>query len=111
VWLVRSLLVFVVVASVLALAVVNVEHHTSLTLFTRTYQNLALNVVLFCAMLCGAILVFGLMVFREFALRNEIRRLRRENLRLDDEITALRNLPLAGLDTARETQGSRPAER
>ncbi len=109
-WLVRSLLVFVVVASVLALAIVNVEHHTALTLFTRTYQNLALNVVLFCSMLCGAGLVFVLMVFREFSLRSEIRRLRRDNLRLDDELTALRNLPLAGLD-AKETASPRAAER
>ena len=110
-WLVRSLLVFVVVASVLALAIVNVEHHTTLTLFTRTYQNLALNVVLFCSMLGGAILVFVIMIFREFTLRQEMRRLRRENMRLDDEITALRNLPLAGLDAGKDAPGSRAAER
>ena len=109
-WLVRSFLVFVVVAAVLALAIVNVEHRTALTLFTRTYESLPLNVVLFCAVLFGAALIFILMVFREFSLRSEIRRLRRENLRLDDEITALRNLPLAGLDAARDSS-STAAER
>ena len=109
-WIVRSFLVFVVVAAVLALAIVNVEHRTTLTLFTRTYINLPLNVVLFCAVLFGAVLVFLLMVFREFSLRAEIRKLRRDNLRADDELTALRNLPLAGLDEARDSS-STAAER
>ena len=108
-WLVRSLLVFVVVAAVLALAIVNVEHRTSLTLFTRTYEDLALNVVLFCAILFGAALVFLWMLFREFALRSEIRKLRRDYMRLDDEITALRNLPLAGLE-GKEMSPSRSRE-
>ena len=105
-WLVRSLLVFIVVAAVLALAIVNVEHRTSLTIFTRTYTDLALNVVLFGAILFGAALVFLWMLFREFSLRSEIRKLRRDNMRLDDEITALRNLPLAGLDSGKELSGS-----
>ena len=94
-WLVRSLLVFVAIAAVLAFAIVNVDHRTSLTLFTRTYLDLALNVVLFCAAIVGALITFLGMVFREFRLRASIRRLRRENMRLDDELTALRNLPIS----------------
>jgi uncharacterized integral membrane protein len=100
VWLVRSLLVFVAIAGVLAFAIVNVDHRTSITLFTRTYIDLALNVVLFCAALFGALVAFLLMVFREFSLRASIRRLRRDNLRLDDELNALRNLPLSGLESS-----------
>lgn len=105
-WLVRSLLVFAAVFTVLALVIPNVEHRTALTLFTRTYESLALNVVLFGAIFFGAALVFVWMLFREFSLRNEIRRLRRDNMRLDDEITALRNLPLASLDSGKEISGS-----
>ncbi len=105
-WLVRSLLIFIVVAAFLALAIENVEHRTPLTLFTRHYVSLALNVVLFGAILFGAALVFLWMLFREFSLRSEIRRLRRDNMRLDDEITALRNLPLAGLDSGKEMSRS-----
>jgi len=98
VWLVRSLLVFLVVAGVLGFAITNVDHHTSITIFRRTYENLALNVVLFCAALFGAVAAFLGMVWREFALRASIRKLRRETMRLDDELRALRNLPLAGLE-------------
>lgn len=98
-WLVRSLLLFVAIAGILAFAIVNVDHRTTLTLFTRTYVDLALNVVLFCAAIFGALVTFLAMVFREFALRASLRRLRRENLRLDDELTALRNLPISGLES------------
>jgi uncharacterized integral membrane protein len=108
VWLVRSLLVFVAIAGVLAFAIVNVDHRTSITLFTRTYLDLALNVVLFCAALFGALVAFLIMVFREFSLRATIRRLRRDNLRLDDELTALRNLPLSGLEPEQQ-QSTTPA--
>lgn len=108
-WLVRVLLLFVVVALVITFTTANVQHHTSLTLL-RTYDNLPLPAVLLGAMLGGAILVFVVMVFREFTLRQEMRRLRRDNLRLDDEITALRNLPLAGLDAGKDVP-SRTAER
>ncbi|MFQ5599337.1 MAG: lipopolysaccharide assembly protein LapA domain-containing protein [Candidatus Krumholzibacteriia bacterium] len=109
-WLVRSLLIFVAVAAVLAFAIVNVDHRTSLTLFTRTHQDLPLNVVLFCAALFGALVVFLLMVFREIALRATIRRLRRDSSRLDDELTALRNLPLSGLESSQEPSDSPTAE-
>ena len=105
-WLVRSLALFVVIASVLAFAIVNVEHRTTLTLFTHTYRDVALNVVLFCAVVVGAAVMFLAMTFREFTLRAAIRRLRRENMRLDDELTALRNLPLAGIEPGKEPPGA-----
>ncbi len=94
-WLVRSLLLFVAIAAILAFAIVNVDHRTNLTVFTRTYVDLSLNVVLFCAAVAGALVTFLAMVWREFRLRASLRRLRRENMRLDDELTALRNLPIS----------------
>ena len=110
-WLVRSLLVFIALASVLAFAIVNVDHRTSITLFLRTYDNLAVNVVLFCAALFGAVVAFLGMVWREFELRANLRKLRRENMRLDDELRALRNLPLAGLEQTKEPPGTAALER
>lgn len=101
-WLVRSLLLFIAIAAILAFAIVNRDHRTSLTLFTST-DDWNLNVVLFCAAIVGALITFLAMVFREFALRTSIRRLRRENLRLDDELTALRNLPISGLEAAQRS--------
>ena len=96
-WLVRSVLVFTVVVLVLVFAIGNVGNTTTLRLFTRTYVDVNLNLVLLGAVLFGAATSFFIMIFREFALRSLIRKLRRSNLRLDDELTALRNLPLSGL--------------
>ena len=96
-WLVRSVLVFAVVVLVLVFAIGNVGNTTTLRLFTRTYIDVNLNLVLLGAVLFGAATSFFIMIFREFALRSIIRKTRRDNMRLDDELTALRNLPLSGL--------------
>jgi uncharacterized integral membrane protein len=96
-WLVRSVMVFTVIVLVLVFAIGNVGNSTTLRLFTRTYTEVNLNLVLLGAVLFGAATSFLIMIFREFALRSLLRKLRRENIRLDDELTALRNLPLSGL--------------
>jgi len=97
VWLVRSVLVFLGVVLVLIFAITNVEQKVTVVFFTHTYENLSLNLVLLVAMLVGAAICFAVMLVREFSLRTSLRRLRRENMRLDDELVALRNLPLSGL--------------
>jgi uncharacterized integral membrane protein len=96
-WLVRSVLVFAVIVGVLVFAIGNVEHRTTIRLFTQTYYNVHLSLVVLSAAVFGAAFCFLVMIFREFSLRSMIRKLRRENMRLDDEVTALRNLPLSGL--------------
>jgi len=96
-WLIRSVLIFGIIVTVLVFAIGNVGNTTTLRLFTRTYVDVNLNLVLLGAVLFGAATSFFIMIFREFALRSVIRKLRRTNLRLDDELTALRNLPLSGL--------------
>jgi len=96
-WLIRSVLIFGIIVTVLVFAIGNVGNTTTLRLFTRTYVDVNLNLVLLGAVLFGAATRFFIMIFREFALRSVIRKLRRTNLRLDDELTALRNLPLSGL--------------
>ena len=97
-WLVRSILVFAGVAAVLYFAISNIGETATVHLFTVTYEKVPLNLVLLCAAIFGACLCFLVMIFREFSLRTSQRRLRRDNMRLDDELTALRNLPLAGLE-------------
>jgi uncharacterized integral membrane protein len=96
-WLVRSVLIFAIIVAVLVFAIGNVGNMTTLRLFTKTYLDVNLNLVLLGAVLFGAATSFFIMIFREFALRSLIRKLRRDTMRLDDELTALRNLPLSGL--------------
>jgi uncharacterized integral membrane protein len=97
VWLLRSILVFLGLCAVLLFAMSNLDQRVDVVIATRTYHDVHLNLVLLYAALGGAAICFAVMVVREFALRAALRRLRRENMRLDDELVALRNLPLAGV--------------
>ena len=97
-WLVRSILIFAAIVAVLVFAIGNVENRTTIRLITTTYENVHLNLVLLCAALFGAGACFFAMIFREIGLRTANRRLRRDAMRLDDELTALRNLPLSGIE-------------
>jgi uncharacterized integral membrane protein len=102
-WLVRSVVAFLGVGAVLVFAISNVDQKvTRIVIFTRTFENISLNLVLLWAALLGAAVCFTVMILREFALRAALRGLRRENMRLDDELVALRNLPLAGLQNPAE---------
>ena len=96
-WLVRSVLVFAGIVAVLAFAIANLDQKVTVVLLTHTYRDVHLNLVLLCAALFGAALCFAVMIFREFSVRTSLRRARRENIRLEDELVALRNLPLTGL--------------
>lgn len=96
-WLLRSILAFAGLGAVMMFAVSNIDQRVDIVLFTRTYHDVYLNLVLLCAALAGAAICFAAMIVREFALRAMLRRLRRDNMRLDGELVALRNLPLAGV--------------
>jgi len=110
VWLVRSIPVFLGVVPVLVFAISNVDQRVDrVVVFTRTYENISLNLVLLWALLLGAAVCFAVMIWREFALRSTLRALRRDLLRLDDELVALRNLPLAGLQSTADGSRGRPA--
>ena len=96
-WLIRSVLVFAIIVGMVVFAIGNVEYRTTVRLFTKTYYNTHLSLVVAWSAVFGAGVCFAFMIYREFGLRSMIRKLRRENVRLDDEVTALRNLPLSGL--------------
>ena len=110
-WLVRSVLIFAGIVAVLAFAIGNVDQKVTVHLLWRTYESVYLNLVLLCAFLFGAAICFAVMVFREFSLRVTVRRLQRDNMRLDDELTALRNLPLASLQPPQEKPRPRATDR
>ena len=108
-WLIRSVLAFLGVVAVLVFAISNVDQQVDrIVVFTRTFENISLNLVLLWAGLLGAALCFAVMIWREFALRAALRSLRRDNMRLDDELVALRNLPLAGLQNRADGPRERP---
>lgn len=105
-WVVRSIAGFLVIVAILVFAIGNVENRTDVRLFTKTYSGVHLNLILLIATLLGAGITFLVMAFREISLRAANRKLRRETLRLDDELTALRNLPLSGIQKESAKTGS-----
>ncbi len=107
-WLLRSILAFLGLGAVMVFAISNVDQRVDVVVFTRTYHDVYLNLVLLCAALAGAAICFAVMIVREFALRTVLRRVRRENVRLDDELVALRNLPLSGVLPAARAQRPSP---
>jgi uncharacterized integral membrane protein len=109
-WLLRSILAFAGLGAVMMFAISNIDQRVDVVLFTRTWHDVYLNFVLACAALAGAAICFAIMIVREFALRTALRRLRRDNMRLDAELVALRNLPLAGVLPAEPARAPR-AER
>jgi len=108
VWLVRSIVAFLGLGAVMVFAISNVDQRVDVVVFTRTCHDVYLNLVLLCATLAGAAICFVVMIVREFALRTALRRVRRENMRLDDELVALRNLPLSGVLPAERAQRPSP---
>jgi|CXWL01.1.fsa_nt_gi uncharacterized integral membrane protein len=96
-WLLRSVLAFAGLCAVMIFAFSNLDQRVDVVVFTRTFHDLYLNLVLLCAALAGAAICFAVMIVREFEVRTTLRKVRREGMRLDDELVALRNLPLSGV--------------
>jgi uncharacterized integral membrane protein len=85
----------VILAAVCFFAILNAAEKVNLVLLPgREYMGVPLVVALFAAFAMGALIIFIFSLFRDVAARSNMSRLRRENRRLGEELTALRNLPL-----------------
>lgn len=70
--------------------------------FTSSYRTaeIPLALALFAAMVLGFLVTALLAFTHQFRLRNRLRRLRKNNERLESEIAGLRNLPLTSLPSS-----------
>jgi uncharacterized integral membrane protein len=85
----------VILAAVCFFAILNAAEKVSVVLAPgREYTDVPIVVALFAAFALGALIVFVFSLFRDVKARSSLSRLRRENRRLGEELTALRNLPL-----------------
>jgi uncharacterized integral membrane protein len=95
----------VILAAVCFFAILNSAQKINITVWPgREYFDVPLVVALFSSFVLGALIVFIFSLFRDMMARANLSRIRRENARLADELTALRNLPLE------EPAGGREAE-
>lgn len=94
-WFAKMFLAMVILAAVCFFAILNSAQKINLTVAPgKEYYDVPLVVALFAAFVLGALIVFIFSFFRDVIARANLSKLRRENARLAEELTALRNLPL-----------------
>ncbi len=93
-WLIRSVIILVGVIAFLWLGMRNADQTVDFSLFTKTYENFSLNLLMLVVFAAGMIFSFLISIISEFQLRNKISSQRRGIVRLEKELAALRNLPL-----------------
>ena len=93
-WILRTFLIIILIVLVVGFSIYNSDEKILVNLFGQEYIDVPMILVAFWALVIGMIFSFVLGVSYYFKMHAEVRTLRRENKRLMDEVTALRNLPL-----------------
>ena len=99
-WVVRMLLTLVLVVIVTGFAMLNNAERATVTLWPRTvvFFEVPLVLLLFEAFVLGAVVWFVVSIFHEIALRRQIRKLKRENSDLNQEIAGLHSISLQEIE-------------
>lgn len=101
VWVVRMLLFLVLVVVVTGFAMLNSSESATVQLWpgTLVFYDVPLVLLLFEAFVLGAVVWFIVSIFHEVSLRAAIRRLKRENADLHQEIGGLRSISLDEIES------------
>ena len=104
-WVLRMLLLLVLVVAVTGFAMLNSSERASVVVWPGSvaFYDVPLVLLLFEAFVLGAIVWFVVSIFHEVSLRGVIRRLKRENADLNQEIAGLRSISLDEIEE--ETRG------
>lgn len=99
-WVVRMLLTLVLVVIVTGFAMLNSAERATVTLWPRTmvFFDVPLVLLLFEAFVIGAVVWFIVSIFHEVGLRRQIRKLKRENSDLNQEIAGLHSISLQEIE-------------
>jgi uncharacterized integral membrane protein len=91
---IAAVALLVITVAVIAFAVMNPGERVMLNLGWRIYQNVPLILALFIAFVIGIVLtlLYSLYYFIEFGLT--VRRLKKRTRELEEELIAIRNLPI-----------------
>ena len=93
-WLIRSVIILVGVLAFLWLGMNNADQTVDFRFFNQIFPALPVNLLMLVIFAAGMVFSFLIFIFSEFQLRNKNSRQRREVVRLQRELAALRNLPL-----------------
>ncbi len=101
-WLARTLLPAIVVIVLLGFAFLNPTQTVDIKLLFRTYQDVQLTIVVLLSVFLGMALMLSLSVFHDLKIRAQMRRLKSEKERCEEELVTLRTSPLEGLESDQE---------
>ncbi|KPL03513.1 MAG: hypothetical protein AMJ73_06645 [candidate division Zixibacteria bacterium SM1_73] len=93
-WILRTFVIIVLIVLVVGFSIYNSEEKLSVNLYGQEYIDVPMIFVAFWALVTGMLISFVLGVSYYFRMHSELRSLRKENKKLMEEVTALRNLPL-----------------
>lgn len=98
-WIVRMLLFLVLVVVVTGFAMLNSGARANVQIWPGVvFYEVPLVLLLFEAFVIGAVVWFVVSIFHEVTLRTTIRKLKRENTDLNQEIGGLRSISLEDID-------------
>ena len=93
-WILRTLVIIVLIILIVGFAIYNSDERISVNLYGKQYFDVPMIFVAFWALVVGMLISFALGIGYYFKMYSELRNQRKENRKLLEEITALRNLPL-----------------
>ena len=93
-WILRTLVIIVLIILIVGFAIYNSDERISVNLYGKQYFDVPMIFVAFWALVVGMLISFALGIGYYFKMYSELRNQRKENRKLLEEITVLRNLPL-----------------
>jgi uncharacterized integral membrane protein len=90
----RAATLLVVMFLAMGFAFLNNRELVDVNLYWGRFQDAPMAWVVFVAFLLGALVGYSLSLFLVIELQGRIREMRRRHLRMEGELTTLRNLPL-----------------
>jgi uncharacterized integral membrane protein len=99
VWIVRMLLFLVLVVAVTGFAMLNSDASATVKVWPNVvFYDVPLVLLLFEAFVVGALVWFVVSIFHEITLRAAMRKIKRENADLQQEIAGLKSISLDEID-------------
>ena len=91
---VAAVALLIITVAIIAFAVMNPDERVGIDLGWRIYENVPLILALFLAFLIGVGLTLLYCLYYFIDLGLSVRRLKKRNRALEDELVAIRNLPI-----------------
>ena len=93
-WALKILLILAIIMILIGFSIYNSGEYVSVNLFGYQYSGVPMIIVAYWSLVIGMFISFLLGVSYYLRIQSELREQRKENARMTEEITTLRNLPL-----------------